>query len=132
MTDTFAANFVLPGANSNTYVCVEARNVNNGETEVRYDNNIACATLTGTMQLSGPTPNPAFKVAALGIIIPKSGPVTIDVTDVLGRVIIPEMEVTLPAGKTNFNVPIDALAAAEYFIRVKYNDDTQVRKLIVR
>lgn len=130
--DTFASNFVVTGSNANTYLCVQARNVNDGETEVRYDNNMLCQSLDGTLQLVGPSPSPAMTESRLGLIMPKQGTVVIDIADITGKCVIHQLKLDLPAGRTDFDIPIGQMAATEYFIRVKYNDDTQTRKLIVR
>jgi hypothetical protein len=84
------------------------------------------------MQLIGPSPSPAFKSSTLGIILPKAGTVSIELMDIAGQYVIPLQQVDLPTGRSNYELPIDKLQAAEYCIRVKYNDDTQIRKLIIR
>ena len=132
IVDTFPAQFVAPAGYTNRYVCVTATDVNGGETETRTDNNQECTSLTGTMQLAGPSPNPASTNCQLGIILPKAGTVYIAVYDLLGNIIVPEFSVNLPAERTNYNIPVSQLEGAEYFIRVRYNDDTEVRNFVVR
>ncbi len=127
----FNANFVVATANANSYVCVEAKSVNNGETEMRLDNNRECASITGTLQLIGPSPNPARGNAYLGLILPKAGKVTIDIVDLLGRTVTQEEQLDLPAGRSDYDVPVKLLRAGEYFMRVKHNDDKLVRKFVV-
>jgi hypothetical protein len=39
---------------------------------------------------------------------------------------------TLPAGRSDFDIPAHRLSAAEYFIRLRYNDDQFVRKFIIK
>lgn len=132
MDYVFAANFVVTTGNANTFVCAEAKSVNNEQTELRTDNNSNCASLTETLQLSGPSPNPAFSNSTLGIILPKTGRVQISITDVAGRYAMKNFELDLAEGRNNFILPIHELQAAEYFVRVRYNDETQVRKIVVR
>ena len=131
MLDTIG-NFVSTAGNPQTYICVTAKDVNNGQTETRYDNNEACVSLDGTLQLVGPSPNPAIGSSILGMILPKAGSVTIDIVDPLGKYVIHQFKLTLPAGRSDFNIPVDMMNASEYFIRVNYNDETQVRKLVIR
>ena len=127
----FTAHFVVASTNANSYVCVEAKSVNNGETETTLDNNRECASLNGVLQLIGPSPNPARGSAYLGLILPKAGKVTIDIVDLLGRILMPEEELDLPTGRTDYNLPIKQLLVGEYFIRVKHNDDKLLQKLVV-
>ena len=105
--------------------------MNNGESEIRTDNNRACVSLTGTLQLVGPSPNPARESAYLGFIMPKAGKVTIDIVDAVGSIVMPEQEFDLPVGRTDYNLPVKQLRAGEYFIRVKNNDDKLLKKLVV-
>jgi len=128
---TFTSQFVTANASSRDYVCVNADYVNNGETESRIDNNGQCVTLTGSIQLSGPNPNPAFGTSEMGIILPEEGLVYISILDVLGNYVVNETAYQLPAGRTTYQLPVHMLRAAEYFIRIRYNDDKLVRKLIV-
>ena len=130
--DTFPAQFVVPQGAGNTYVCVTARNVNNGETEVDTINNQSCASLNGAMQLAGPSPNPAINYATLGIILPQAGTVYVAIFDELGQPIVPELSLSLPVGRTDYVIPVARLQGAEYYIRVRYNDDTEVRNFVVR
>jgi PKD repeat protein len=130
--DTFPAQFVVPAGAGNTYVCVSARDVNNGQTEIDTTNNQNCASLTSTMQLAGPQPNPAITSSLLGIILPQAGTVYVSIYDELGRPIVPEKPYNLPVGRTNYILPVSQLQGAEYFIRVRYNDDTQIRKFVVK
>ncbi len=127
----FNANFVVAAANANSYVCVEAKSVNDGEAETRIDNNRQCASVNGVMQVVGPSPNPARGSAYLGLILPKAGKVTIDIVDVLGRIVTQPEELDLPAGRTDYDLPVKLLRAGEYFIRLKHNDDKLLQKLVV-
>lgn len=128
---TFKANFVVAASSANTYVCVEATSVNNGETETTLENNGACTSLTDVIQLIGPSPNPARGEATLGLILPKAGKVTIEIINVVGQPVQDMVELDLPEGRTDFSLPVKILRAAEYFIRIKHNDDKLIRKLVV-
>jgi len=130
--DTFPAQFVVPAGAGNTYVCVTATGVNGGETEIDTTNNQNCASLTSTMQLAGPQPNPAVTNSLLGIILPQAGTVYVSIYDELGKPVVPEKAFNLPVGRTNYILPVSQLQGAEYFIRVRYNDDTEIRKFVVK
>lgn len=130
--DTFPAQFVLPQGETNTFICVTATYINDGQTETDSTNNENCASLTGTMQLGGPQPNPAINSSELEIIMPKAGTVYISIIDELGKPVVTEASFNLPQGRTNYIIPIGRLQSAEYFIRVRYNDDSQVKKLVIR
>jgi len=130
--DTFPAQFVIPAGAGNTYVCVTATDVNGGETEIDTSNNQNCASLTGTMQLAGPQPNPAITNSLLGIILPQAGTVYISIIDELGRPVVPEKPYNLAVGRTNYIIPVAQLQGAEYYIRVRYNDDIEVRNFVVK
>ncbi len=132
MVDTFPTQFVLTSSSANTFVCIEAQNVNAGQTEINYDNNRSCASLTGTMQLAGPFPSPAVSQSLLGIILPKAGTVSIDIFDENGKPVINKFVSDMPEGRTDFNIPVQQLQGGEYYIRVSYKDDTQIRKLMVK
>lgn len=131
MTDTFEAHFVTVPDKANSYICVLAKTVNNGETEINTTNNQQCTDLAGTLQLVGPLPNPARNNATLGLILPKQGKVTIDIASVSGQYVVKGDELTLPEGRSDYALPIGQMLAGEYFIRVWYNDDKVVTKFIV-
>ena len=83
------------------------------------------------LQLVGPSPNPARGSAYLGLILPKAGKVSIDIVDLLGRTVTQEEVLDLPVGRTDYNLPVRLLRAGEYFVRVKYNNDKLLQKLVV-
>lgn len=132
LTYNFAAEFVLSEPNANTYVCVNAVSVNNGEQEATTENNIECATLTSGIQLAGPSPNPVMSKSVLGIILPKPGLVTIDIADVFGRYLVKGYSQQMPAGRTDYELQRQQFANGEYFIRVYYNDERIVKKFVVK
>jgi PKD repeat protein len=129
---TFTASLISSAAEAGSYVCVNATDVNGGEAESRLDNNRVCTTLNGSIQLVGPLPNPVSDRAVLGIIMPKAGKVSIAIVDVAGQYVTEEIELSLGAGRSDFEIPAHKMSAAEYFIRVKYNDDNFVRKFVIK
>lgn len=128
---TFTAQFVVAAENANSYVCVEAVSVNNGETETRTDNNSQCASTDQTIQVIGPSPNPMSSDASVGIILPKAGVVTIDIMDMAGQYIVKGEQINAPKGRSEWKLPADKMRSAEYFLRVFYNDDKVIRKFVV-
>ncbi len=131
VVNTFPAQFVVDQGYTNTFVCVTAKNVNDGETETDTTNNQECTSLTTTMQLAGPSPNPAGANCQLGIILPQAGTVYITVYDMLGQPVIPEFSMDLPAERTNYDIPVKQFEASEYYIRVRYKNDSQVRSFVI-
>ncbi len=129
---TFTAKFIVSQQNADSYVCVEAKEVNDGETEVSTENNKQCSSLNGVIQLVGPSPNPSSDYSTLGIILPKASTVYIALMDVAGHYVMNETSYNLPQGRTDYALPIEMLRAAEYYVRVRYNDDKIVRKFVVR
>ena len=132
MLYTFTAKFILSNEKAETYVCVKATDVNNGEAEIALFNNQQCTPLTEMWQIAGPTPNPSSGASSVGIILPKAGKVTVSIIDLMGRIVWPAQELNLPAGRTDYALPIQQLLGAEYFIQLTYNDEKTVRKLFVR
>ncbi len=128
---TFIAKFVVAAENANTYVCVEATSVNNGETETRLDNNDECTSLNDVIQIIGPTPNPARGSATLGIVLSRQGKVTVEIFNVLGQPVLDMTELDLPVGRSTYDLPVKLLRAGEYFIRIRNNDEKLIRKMIV-
>lgn len=131
MNYTFTANFVVAAEKANSYVCVEAKSVNNGEQELSVENNRECVSVNGALQIIGPAPNPARSNATLGLILPKPGTVTVDMVDLLGRVAVPQQVLNLPSGRADYAIPVNTLRAGEYFIRIQYNDDKLLKKIVV-
>lgn len=129
----FDARFVLsPEVINNTYVCVDIRTVNNGETEIRTDNNRQCHSVNGQLQLVGPYPNPSHTDAKLGLILPRAGTVTIEISDLYGRTLVPRENLTLPAGRSDYIIPVNQLQAATYIIHIAYLDELRFIKFIVK
>ena len=132
MDYTFTSQFVIGASAANTYACVDAVSVNNGETETRTDNNIQCASLTGGIQLLGPSPNPALDNAYLGIILPEAGQVTLDLSDIAGKFIAHNVVMNLSAGRTDYIIPVMRMQSGQYVIRLQYNDNIYTRRFIVQ
>jgi len=133
MVYTFTARFVSDSG-INSYVCVDAISVNNGQTETRTDNNSQCNTISSEIELLGPYPNPAAITdqPTLGIILQQAGVVTINVTDMLGKYMIRGTTLNLPLGRSNFVIPAGNLAAGNYLVQVQYNDKIFVEKFMVK
>lgn len=132
LLDTFSAKFVVPAGKGDSYICVTAMSVNNGQTETRTDNNSQCISIDEGLQLIGPLPNPALNQSVLGIVLPKQGKVTIDIADMMGQYLIQGEELELAEGRSDYNLPVGQMTAGEYFIRISYNDEKVVRKLVIR
>ena len=64
--------------------------------------------------------------------MPQAGTVSIDILDQLGQPAVKSVTLDLPAGLSNYQIPVAQLTGAEYYIRVIYNGDVEIRKLITR
>ncbi|MCS6933893.1 MAG: PKD domain-containing protein [Chitinophagales bacterium] len=129
---TFNAGLLMPANKDAGYVCVEAKHVNNGEPETRYDNNSNCASVNATLQLIGPITNPADNDCMLGIIVPQAGKVLISISDVHGRFTERNTTLDVLPGRTDFTIPVQTYQAGVYVISVRYNDEVINKKLVVR
>ena len=49
----------------------------------------------------------------------------------LGQPVIPEFSMDLPAERTNYDIPVKQFEASEYYIRVRYKNDSQVRSFVI-
>lgn len=128
----FNASFVMSEVQANTYVCVEAKNVNNGETELRTDNNRQCNSLTASIQIIGPLPNPADAECTLGIVLPKAGTVQISIADMHGHWLEKNTVLDLPQGRTDYSIASANMNAGMYVVTVRYNDEVVAKKFVVR
>lgn len=131
LLDTFSAQFVVPDGKGDSYICVTAVSVNNGQQELRTDNNSQCLGITEGIKVMGPLPNPALNESKLGLILPKHGRVTLDIANMLGQYIVQGLELELPEGRSDYDLPVGQMTAGEYFIRILYNDEKIVRKFII-
>jgi PKD repeat protein len=131
LLDTFSAQFVVPEGKGDSYICVTAVNVNNGQQELRTDNNSQCLGISEGIKVMGPLPNPALNEAKLGLILPKHGKVTLDIANMLGQYIVQGLDLELPEGRSDYDLPVGQMTAGEYFIRILYNDEKIVRKFII-
>lgn len=129
---TFNASFVMSEEQTNSYACVEAKTVNNGETEITTENNRQCNSLNSSIQLIGPLPNPADAQCTLGIVLPKPGSVQISIADMHGHWIEKVVPLYLPQGRTDYQIPSANMNAGVYVVSVKYNDEKVTKKFVIR
>jgi hypothetical protein len=81
-------------------------------------------------------PNPFNPATTISFSIPQTGQVRIDVFDVLGRNLHTLLDSKLPAGEHAFNWDGisrggDPVASGIYFYRVRYNDNSLTRKMVM-
>ncbi|MEM8559840.1 MAG: T9SS type A sorting domain-containing protein [Bacteroidota bacterium] len=89
------------------------------------------ADLPLVFALDGPYPNPATTEATLDLALPESGPIRVEVLDLLGRRVALLAEGDQPAGYVTLRLRTDRLAAGSYFIRLQAGDEEAVARLTV-
>lgn len=75
-------------------------------------------------------PNPVMNQATVEFTLTEKNAVSIDVVDVLGRVVNKITETTLDAGQYQFELPAN-LASGLYSVRVNVNGYTTSRKIVI-
>jgi PKD repeat protein len=118
----FDALYQLTNITNANYVCVEARNVNDG-TEINLSNNKACALLNGLIQFSETYPNPAKQIVYLDIITQDQASATLYISNMQGKTIMPEENMALQKGYNKLAIPTKNLAPGKYILKIKYLDE---------
>src|SRR5207247_5902680 len=70
-----------------------------------------------TFQVAGIYPNPAQTIATVAFTIAEAGPVTIDLVDIMGRLVQSMTEKLSEAGKYSADLDIHDLPAGTYYCR---------------
>lgn len=76
-------------------------------------------------------PNPFNPVTSISYQLPSSGNVTLKIYDVLGNEIKALIDEYKPAGRYTINFNASALASGIYFYRLKVNNYSFTKKLIL-
>jgi agmatine deiminase len=95
------------------------------------------ATPTATVDLAAPGlgpiyPNPASAVTVVPVYSAASVRATIEVVDVLGRVVATLFDGQLPAGNSNHFLQAQDFSAGTYFVNLKTAAGIQTQKLVVK
>lgn len=76
-------------------------------------------------------PNPTSGVSTIDYAVQTEADVTIEITDVTGKVILAQREGNKPAGAYKANLDLQNLAAGTYFAAIRANGAKQVKRLVV-
>ncbi len=114
------------GASANGVVCVRASDQSTGTTSNRQ-----CVSLSNTLSLLSPAPNPASGSFRLGFILPESGEVRVDMVDATGRMVAAPVNQRYPAGYSEKTQSVAHLARGLYFIRLTFSGQVQIKPLFV-
>ncbi|MEL6617119.1 MAG: T9SS type A sorting domain-containing protein, partial [Bacteroidota bacterium] len=90
----------------------------------------APAAPTEAMEVSPVHPNPTASDAAVTLALAAGADVTVEVVDVLGRVVAVAHDGPLAAGRHRVALPTDGLAAGSYLCRIRSADGQVVRPMV--
>lgn len=136
------ADIPQQNAGATVYYYVEA-NANNGKIQRRPMPAPAgywkfCVTETSaTAEVPATTllevfPNPAAAITCIPVMSNKSAKGSICLFDALGKQVATIFEGTFSAGKANYFFNADTFAPGTYFIQMRTNDQTTMRKIVIR
>ncbi len=127
---TFTSNFYVTNLSLNKYICAEALNVNDG-TEADLNNNKDCMNLNTEGVVSLVYPNPADNNASLDIILIEATTIYISIVNELGAIVVPSKSYEAVAGLNTFTINTSSLLDGQYFVKIKYYNNEELRKLQV-
>jgi hypothetical protein len=104
------------------------RTTNGGVTFIGKDNNI---TNPNEFILSQNFPNPFNPNTTINFSVPKQSNVTIKVYNILGKEILTLVNETKPQGNYKVEFNADNLSSGVYFYRMKTNEFTQTKKMLL-
>jgi hypothetical protein len=84
-----------------------------------------------SLELDRTYPNPASRVAVVGLQLPKASPVRVRVFDALGRVVAVLKDEELPPGRHEVAFDTRALSPGVYFVRAEAGDARATRPITV-
>jgi hypothetical protein len=83
------------------------------------------------IKLFGNMPNPFSQRTTISFSIPDNGPVQLSVTDLSGNVVQVILNQTLPIGFHNYDFDAGLLPSGVYLIRLNFNSQLAVQKIIL-
>ena len=113
---------------SPSYLCIEVISINNKE-DVNTENNRFCTTNSSTFNIYSIYPNPFHDELFMGVNMPKSGEIIVELTDISGRKCQETTTYSLAEGYSTILLNIESLNSAVYFLNVKYGDSEETIKL---
>ena len=89
-------------------------------------------TVDGAFELSGVYPNPVRSSASIDLAVREKQNIKIELYDLLGRRVATVADRDLPSNKTlTFSIGASRLASGSYFLRVRGNEFSETRRVIV-
>lgn len=112
-------------------LCAEVISVNNSTTiEVDYSNNKICsATDISSFKITSTVPNPVTDNLSLGIIVPKTGEIVLEVYDALGNIVLQNNNLPVTKGYNNITLDLGTLAKGNYILSANFEGETLGKKL---
>lgn len=124
--------FVVRDISQQSFVCLEATNINNAEPDDRPNDNERCEALEEFIQVSDPYPNPAQNNLTFDVILPDEADLTVEVFNEAGQRVYTLFDGEGQQGLNRFQEDISALAQGTYVLRLRYKEDRYSRKFVVQ
>jgi hypothetical protein len=115
--------FVVVGTHGNGVYCTYITDYPSGVEEVTYPE---------TFELFSPYPNPFNASTTISFILPKPGFVELKIYNLLGKDIETVVSRQLQAGEHNVQWTAKGLSSGAYFIRIKYLDFVETKKVLLQ
>ena len=77
-------------------------------------------------------PNPANDEVTISFALPRTSPVTLDLFDIKGRKVESVIDGEMNVGEHEIDVATDSLTGGVYLYRLTTDEDSAVRKLVIR
>lgn len=129
-TFEFSSQYALTQGINARYICVEARDVNDGS-EINLENNKVCKVLNGQVQLSEIYPNPAKELAYLDMITETSGSADLVLYEISGKKIFEIKGYLLERGFNKIILNLNLLQSGKYFLSINYLNDNYVKPIVI-
>jgi PKD repeat protein len=127
---TFSTFYSVSAGYDARYVCVEAKNVNDGSEE-NLSNNRACKVLQGQIQISNPYPNPATNLVNIDLITESAGNAALVLYEVSGKKVIEVPKYPLERGLNKIQLDLRSVFSGEYYLKISYLNEDYVKPLVI-
>ncbi|MEO1050648.1 MAG: PKD domain-containing protein [Bacteroidota bacterium] len=127
----FSLNFGIQNNLRTDFVCLELVS-NTGEiTEENVEDNFKCITFSSLASIGEPFPNPSTEQLNLSMVLPELGDVNITLADAQGNIVLTETRSNVAAGKLDLIFETVKLRQGIYLLKVDYQDQSEVFKVII-
>jgi PKD repeat protein len=127
---TFSTFYSVSAGYDARYVCVEAKNVNDGSEE-NLSNNRACKVLKEQIQIVNPYPNPATNLVNIDLIVESDGNATLVLYEVSGKKVMEIPKYPLERGLNKIQLDLRNVFSGEYYLKISYLNDDYVKPLVI-